>query len=484
MHVRHGSDVEIRPDRFFEGAWDGPFEAFAFERAEHLVGSGGVVRGDSVVFATPFHPLDWLYVLRSPDQVRISNSLVFVLEDARDGLDISYPNYFFDLLKAARKGTTVQPATLPTRNGSRAELYMACRLVVDPQLRVHREAMPLGPAPANYAEYFKLLSGTCQRIVDNAAAPARRATYRPVAACSRGYDSTAAAALAQLAGCTEGVTYTRSGYPTGHPLMGVSKPLSDDSGADSLRALGMEAYEFERMDVLKIPGHPKAEFFASLVAVTDASLRTMEDTLRGSIYFSGRHGERSWGPTARCRRQDYREEDDSHLSGRAATEFRLRTGYIHLPAPYIGGLHGPALNDITNSDEMRPWRLNTGYYDRPIARRIAEEAGVPRENFGHIKFGGGEAAWELGEESERDFREYVEAEVPAKILRRLRLGPISNRDQTHFKVKYLRSNYSHQPGASRLLELLQTDRLHRMWGSVYLYTFHWGYERIRHRYSA
>lgn len=44
----------------------------------------------------------------------------------------------------------------------------------------------------------------------------------------------------------------------------------------------------------------------------------------------------------------------------------------------------PRLSKIAKSEAMRPWRLNTEY-DRPIPRRIAEEAGVPRELFGQKK---------------------------------------------------------------------------------------------------
>lgn len=39
---------------------------------------------------------------------------------------------------------------------------------------------------------------------------------------------------------------------------------------------------------------------------------------------------------------------------------------------------------ISLSDEMSPWRLGTTY-DRPIPRRIVEEAGVEREAFGQHK---------------------------------------------------------------------------------------------------
>jgi hypothetical protein len=41
---------------------------------------------------------------------------------------------------------------------------------------------------------------------------------------------------------------------------------------------------------------------------------------------------------------------------------------------------------ITDSSEMNSWRLGNSY-DRPIARRIAENAGVPRYLFGQSKKG-------------------------------------------------------------------------------------------------
>ena len=100
----HGKDVETRADRFVEGAWDGPFEEMNFERAESLAGSGAVVREGCCVFAAPFHPLEWLYVIRRPDEALVSNSFVFLLEQAGDALDFQYPNYFFDLVRGVRDG--------------------------------------------------------------------------------------------------------------------------------------------------------------------------------------------------------------------------------------------------------------------------------------------------------------------------------------------------------------------------------------------
>ena len=319
----------------------------------------------------------------------------------------------------------------------------------------------------------------------NAAARGRRATYRLVAACSRGYDSTATAAIASLAGCREGVTFVRSAGPSGHPLVGVTERVGDDSGADTLRVLGMRATEFDRSALATLPGHPRAEFFiSSPAAITDATARLMEDTLRGSVLVSGRHGERYWGPTLRCRRTDFREVDDCHLSGQALGEFRLRVGFVHFPAPYVGALHGPAIFRITHSAEMRPWKLGTGYYDRPIARRIAEEAGVPREWFGQRKLGAGMGLRAMSEESERDFQDFLRSEVPAAIRRRLDPRPVAQRLGPHRRLSYLRAIYAHLPPVAATLDLLRTERLHMMWRSTSLYHFHWGCARIRHRYGG
>lgn len=57
---------------------------------------------------------------------------------------------------------------------------------------------------------------------------------------------------------------------------------------------------------------------------------------------------------------------------------------MHLPPAYFGWRRAGRLLAISKSEEMAPWSLFTDY-DRPIARRIVEEAGVPRAWFGQAK---------------------------------------------------------------------------------------------------
>ena len=103
-------------------------------------------------------------------------------------------------------------------------------------------------------------------------------------------------------------------------------------------------------------------------------------------------------------------------------EWRLVVGLIHLPLPYIGARRKPDIVEITESSEMDPWRLGTEY-DRPIPRRIAEEAGVPRQLFGQSKMGSvvlfSAPSIPYGKALRREFFDYLADE---KILARSKRG--------------------------------------------------------------
>jgi len=119
VNVRHGAGIETRPDRFVEGAWDGDFETFDFDGAKHLAGSGGVVGDGRCVFAAPFHPLEWLYVLEGDAETLVSNSLVFLLNEAGDGPVIvtaaEHPRTHLVRMRDAMERRSVQRADVGRR---------------------------------------------------------------------------------------------------------------------------------------------------------------------------------------------------------------------------------------------------------------------------------------------------------------------------------------------------------------------------------
>jgi hypothetical protein len=79
----------------------------------------------------------------------------------------------------------------------------------------------------------------------------------------------------------------------------------------------------------------------------------------------------------------YRRGD---ISGCSLGEFRLRRNFLHLPLTFIGGLRCSEIRKISNSADMAAYSIG-GDHDRPVPRRILEDAGVPRHAFGQSKRG-------------------------------------------------------------------------------------------------
>ncbi|MEI6727291.1 MAG: hypothetical protein WCN81_13850, partial [Actinomycetes bacterium] len=59
-------------------------------------------------------------------------------------------------------------------------------------------------------------------------------------------------------------------------------------------------------------------------------------------------------------------------------------GFACAPAPYLGGRAAESITAISRASEMDPFSVG-GTYDRPIPRRIGEEAGLARSDFGQEK---------------------------------------------------------------------------------------------------
>jgi len=470
VHVVHGPSVELSSDAFVEGAWDAPFSEFGFDRSAAFQGTGGRIREGRLVFCSPTPPVDRLYAVRlptagRPDQLLVSNSLACLLAESDDGPDFAYPDYFFRILDHFRQGVSPGTVALPTARGREVRLFAVSNFVVQPDLSITPEPKDPGPEPGDYSEYESILDSAVRQTVRNAADAARGVRYEPVAMVSKGYDSVASASLAARAGCRTAVTYATSGRR--------GRWVDDDGGAVASR-LGMETETYRREDWHKLPVELQVEHFMSPAAFGDRTLAVIAHRLPGSLLFTGRHGERVWGKSPACALPELREPDAMWLTGVSAFEQRLRFGWLEFHAPYIGSLQSPALHRITVSDEMRPWTVG-GLYDRPVARRLAEEAGVPRDHFGVHK--AGSVTNELrvpSPEARAAFELFLHQNVSPKVLANLRpeTTPLHRRI-AGFTGK-LRSRFAHQPTWSRLFELAGLDRLHQLHRSRDLYQFHWG----------
>jgi hypothetical protein len=378
VRVLHGPCVEARGDSFVEGAWDAPFTVGDFDRSAVLAGSGGRVTPTGVRFATPATMYERLQSVRTRDALFVSNSLAFLLASSGDRLDPDHPHYYLDLLDFYRCGIRVKEKRLRLAGDRSAELHDCCNLEVASDLRVTRVEKPWGAPPASYDAYASLLEHTLGRVIENAGDPARRWRYRPLTMISQGYDSTAVAALARRVGCREAVTFLKSDSRDGYV---------DDSGEAIARTLGLAVTSYERNDYVAMPELREEEFYLDPWGV-DRNMVVMEKQLTASLLLSGRSGETMWtrGDPARWGLSDLEHPIDL-TPGCALGEFRLRTGFLHLAPATIAAIHAPVIHPWNASPEMRPWSIG-GTYDKPIARRIAEEAGVPRQLFGQVKKGG------------------------------------------------------------------------------------------------
>ncbi len=385
VRILHGPWVETQEDCFFEGAWDGAFHTGRFDQSETLAGSGGRIAEGGVLFAGPSHTFERLYSIRGDGELHVSNSLAFVLAMSGERLDAAHRHYHLDFLDFNRAGISVKEKRLRLAGPRFLELHDCCNLVVGADLSITREEKPLGVPPRCYHEYVSFLAKTLEDVLANASDRGRRQRYRPVTMLSQGYDSVAVSALAARAGCREAVSFLKSNSARGYV---------DDSGREIAPYLGLELTEYERTDYERLAGRCDDEFYIEPDGI-DRYLALMEGQLTGSVLLSGRFAERLW-ELERCRRVGLPGDTGSpsfemftcfKLGGCALGEFRLRAGFLNFPLACAGGLHARAVRAITESKEMKPWSVGGGY-NRPIARRVAEEAGVPRHLFGQIKKGG------------------------------------------------------------------------------------------------
>ncbi|HTW66298.1 MAG TPA: hypothetical protein VME17_16865 [Bryobacteraceae bacterium] len=386
VRILHGPWLETRDDCFFEGAWDGPLRDYRFDQAITFAGSGGRLTGDAILFAAPSHTFQMLYSLPTGEERFVSNSLAFLLALSGERLDPTHRHYYLDFVNYNHAGISVTAKRLRLAGPRFVELYDCCNLAVQPDLTASRLEKSLGPPPRDFSEYASFLLGTAERVFANANDVVRQWVYRPVTCLSQGYDTTAVSALAAKAGCREAVSFRKSNSKSGY---------ADDSGSKIAPYLGLHLTEYERTDYDRLAETRDYEFYMEPGGV-DRSMVLMEQQLAGALLLTGRFGERLWerewwtrlGLAGDAGHPLFQMPTGFKLGGCALGEFRMKTGFIHFPLACSGGLHAPAIKTITYSRAMKPWSVG-GSYDRPIARRIAEEAGVPRHLFGQVKKGGG-----------------------------------------------------------------------------------------------
>lgn len=377
--VLHGRQVETFQDGFVEGAWDGPFSERGFVDAEWFCGSGGKLSGDGIVFTSATHVISALYHFKSSGGgVLFSNSLYLLM--AREGLsmDDGYLDYEADFATIL-KGVHDYKKTVHVldRQGSPADVmcFYFREISVDRTGELRVRVKPSVRTFVSFGDYRERLFSAIRAFADNAADGGRKHRYQLVTTISSGYDAPCCAAVAKYAGCDTAVTFAAEGKYAEDSGKGIAQRL----GYGTIIERSAQEYR-KRKDLVEAPYLAAGELGPSI------SFSCFDEEFRGNAVFTGERGDSVWNCRATNRNGNFAViAQNARLD---SGEKRLWLGYIPVPMPLYGATAWESLYDIANSEEMASWRLSNNY-DRPIPRRILEEAGVPREMFGTHKHGAG-----------------------------------------------------------------------------------------------
>jgi hypothetical protein len=434
--------VEVGDAWVAEAAWDGPFADGGFDRTDVVAGSGVRIRDGRAVFVPSGSTIDRLQSMRTEHTTCVSNSFAGLLAFTGGSLLLSRTDYR-DMFGSIIDGLARYQRELPTTVGPIRLTYFH-NLEWD-GTELHEVEKPFASRDfSTYERYRAFIGSAVGGLADNARSSDRAHPLGLIASLSSGYDSTVATVLAHEAGCTEAFGFD------------ADSGGRDDDGSPVAEALGLDFHVLDSADVRR----GDIVFLAAGNGEGgEAVFRRAESFLAGRLAFFGHWGDAIWG-----------FEDtviDRNLvrygtSGVSLMEYRLVAGFVQCPVPMLGGRQIADLRRLGRTPELAPWSVG-GDYDRPVARRIIEEAGVPRDAFAVRKRG-----MVMRRPNPRSFLAPEHLEDYLRWLREQRWEFVRERtipaSPTWDKLTLLRGV---DPGARR--------RLHR-------YITHWAIDRTKDRY--
>jgi hypothetical protein len=366
--VLHGPCVETGRDWCMEGVWAGDFAQGNFDLTDVVVGTGIRIRGGEVRFVSSGDTLNRLHHFRGPEALHVSNSLSALLAIADLRLVPGYD--YATAMESIIRGLDDYVREIPSTRGPVYLTYFNNLIVTGESVA---EAAKPSSAPdfTEFAVYRDHLFASARAVGENARSAERRHRVASVTTISSGYDSPATSVVAREAGVCDAVTIGKARRTADNPFD------LDDSGEPVARQLGLNCRVYSRAR----KNYPFEDaLWASMGNVGDLNLTLFDYPESLCLLFSGFWGGRLWD-----RNDDYvaplRRKDSS---GARFSECRLELGVFVCDPTFWGCQNERQVRDIGKRRDMLPWTLGTDY-DKPIARRIVEEAGVRRDSFGTRK---------------------------------------------------------------------------------------------------
>ena len=360
--VHHGPDVDTRSEWFCEAAWDGEYADGNFDRTNTIFGSGCRIRGDDVYFISSGFVSDRLQHIQIGRTWYISNSLACLAAVLDLNFDPWYPWYYEDFSSITEGIDNYKPA-IETNQGE-VKLTYYRNLLWDGVQLSEIDKPQAAEKFHDFSSYHEFLSATLACLASNLGAVERTFTYESVSTSSSGYDSLAVSVLSKAM--------------NNHDVICVPDDRigRSDNGTELIKKLGMNPLVIDR-NAWRDEAFAEAPFIAADGCGRDAWLSAAHEHLPRRLLLTGNFGGWSWAIPARNSPNNFYSASPPGLS---MSEFRLITGYLHCPVPCLGVEHIGTIRNIGASEEMQDWSIG-GRYDRPIPRRIIEQAGLLRGSF-------------------------------------------------------------------------------------------------------
>ena len=379
-----GEWVEIQEHGFIEGVGDNEFASNSLDQTACIFGTGAIIRGAAVTFVSSTATTDYLYWVTVDDGrvVHVSNSLPLLLACLNDQLNPRYLEYS-EINHSIVFGINRYRKRIPTIKGAVNRLIHR-NLHVSP-VGVTETDKPVAPRFSTFSDYLDYLTSSYSRIAKNARDVKRQRPMAIFSTQSRGYDSSAINAIAKDYGVDRAFTVSK-GKARGLLATQDRKFEVNDDGTEICERFGVPCVQIERR-ALEGDSEHESHYYAALDDNGDFNLQQIgSHVTQPTVLLTGSLGE-LWYPASYSADKPNSINGDlvrGDLSTHGLTEIRLEAGYVQLAMPFIGATSREDILRITESPEMDPWRLGTAY-DRPIPRRIAENAGLAREMFGQVK---------------------------------------------------------------------------------------------------
>lgn len=378
IDVYTGNAVETFDDFFVSGAWDGDFEIGDFDKCNFACCTGARLQDSRISFLTPHHLNACIFSIKMSDNILVlSNSVSFLLAITGDRFDPDYYEYDSDFcIEFLGKRNMKPPFFSNTKllNKSILNIYSYAKVSVDINLSVTIERRHTSFRFNNFTDYRQALSDTLHKLKNNVDSRLRKCNYGMIATISKGYDAPTCATLSREIGCEEVFTFNRPDH------------YKNDCGTEIAKKMGFKViHECDGDFVKSNEEYIEAADFASGDSGGMLTFEGHKDLFKNKLLFCGFQGDEFWGI-------DHLPYENLQypivISNSNSYEVFLETNTILIMIPSIGAEHAKQLYNISLSDEMKPWRMGVKY-DRPICRRIVEEAGISRDMFGQLKVGSG-----------------------------------------------------------------------------------------------